>query len=133
MRPKEMIQSLLMVGWTEIGIAQFCGVSQATVNRNRHALYGNPRFNLVDGLQELMENPTPINRTRDGEVMTSQKNCPTPDTVGNMALRDYFAAKAMASLMLMSRDQDLFLSDKDMAEMSYEMADEMLKARKASK
>ena len=56
-----------------------------------------------------------------------------PTQYSGMTLRDYFAAKAMASLMTMSRDQDLFLSDKDMADMSYEMADEMLKARKASK
>ena len=128
MRPKEMIQSLLMVGWTEIGIAQFCGVSQATVNRNRHAIYGNPRFNLVEGLQELMENPTPINRTRDEEVMTTQKICSTPETVGNMPLRDYFAAKAMQALIEKYDESPVEISLE-----AYEFADAMLKAREASK
>jgi hypothetical protein len=46
-----------------------------------------------------------------------------------MTLRDYFAAKAMQSLMW---DKDLDLDNRsDVAEVAYAYADEMLKARKA--
>jgi hypothetical protein len=46
-----------------------------------------------------------------------------------MTLRDYFAAKAMQSLMW---DKDLDLDNRsDVAEVAYAYADEMLKAREA--
>jgi len=47
---------------------------------------------------------------------------------GGMTLRDYFAAKAMQSLMW---DKDLNLDNRaDVAEVAYAYADEMLEARK---
>jgi len=52
----------------------------------------------------------------------------TPYNPG-MTLRDYFAAKAMQSLMW---DKDLDLDNRsDVAEVAYAYADEMLKAREA--
>jgi hypothetical protein len=43
-----------------------------------------------------------------------------------MTLRDYFAAKAMQAMLQLGADSEAFEED---AEMSYQMADEMLKAR----
>jgi hypothetical protein len=48
---------------------------------------------------------------------------------GGMTLRDYFAAKAMQSLMW---DKDLNLDNRsDVAEVAYAYADEMMEARNA--
>lgn len=44
-----------------------------------------------------------------------------------MTLRDYFAAKAMQAMLQLGADSEAFEED---AEMSYQMADAMLRARK---
>jgi hypothetical protein len=49
--------------------------------------------------------------------------------VGGMTLRDYFAAKAMQSLILQSTGADFEIPDA--AEDAYSYADAMLKAREA--
>ena len=56
-----------------------------------------------------------------------------PKTTG-MTLRDYFAAKAMQQLMpMVSNDpRTLMPLDFDVANMAYQMADAMLKARNAA-
>ncbi|HIC8876644.1 TPA: hypothetical protein ACW7Z1_003175 [Enterobacter hormaechei subsp. xiangfangensis] len=57
-------------------------------------------------------------------------------TSGGMSLRDYFAAKAMQSALLTSKPEnplgrmDIFAQS--VAEISYEMADAMLRAREES-
>ena len=43
-----------------------------------------------------------------------------------MTLRDYFAAKAMQAMLQLGADSEAFEED---AEMSYQMADAMLRAR----
>ncbi|MGR3180920.1 hypothetical protein [Enterobacter cancerogenus] len=53
-----------------------------------------------------------------------------------MTLRDYFAAKAMQSALLTSKPENPFgrmdIFAQSVAEISYEMADAMLRAREAS-
>jgi len=58
----------------------------------------------------------------------------TPGDEPGMALRDYFAAKAMQQLMpMVSNDpRTLMPLDFDVANMAYQMADAMLKARNAA-
>lgn len=65
-------------------------------------------------------------------VAGSEHNYP----IEGMTLRDYFAAKAMQSALLTSKPEnplermDIFAQS--VAEISYEMADAMLRAREAS-
>ena len=46
--------------------------------------------------------------------------------LSGMTLRDYFAAKAMQAMLQLGADSEAFEED---AEMSYQMADAMLRAR----
>jgi len=48
-----------------------------------------------------------------------------------MTLRDYFAAKAMQSLIINTDENSAFEADLWVGNMSYEIADAMLKARDA--
>ena len=60
------------------------------------------------------------------------KAFPSPyavDEHGGMDLRDYFAAKAMQSLITIDLDSDF--NDVLIAQAAYEVADAMLKARRA--
>ena len=57
-----------------------------------------------------------LESNRDGYAVT-----------GGMTLRDYFAAKVLQGLLASGLDQPKF----EFARKSYEMADEMLKAREA--
>jgi len=65
-----------------------------------------------------------------GGVILAHTNPPV-QIKGEMSLRDYFAAKAL--LGFLSYNGGNSLKDHQLAEASYDMADEMLKARNAKK
>lgn len=60
---------------------------------------------------------------------------PNKDQMGDgpsgMTLRDYFAAKAMQGMILGCYSKNCEYQEKSIADRSYEMADQMLKAREA--
>lgn len=56
-----------------------------------------------------------------------------PDWLTGMTLRDYFAAKAMAGLILNEADQNIAEVESALAELSYGIADAMLAAREAAR
>ena len=124
MTPQEMIKTLMLVGWSQEGIARYAGVTQPTINRISNGIAKNPRYALVDSLKELVKSPTPVNRLSDVSQVTEDRTQPL--SVG-MTLRDYFAAKAMQALI--SSPKLGVFEDGVIAEAAYKISDVMLKAR----
>ncbi len=69
-----------------------------------------------------------MNANIEPVVIDSQDRC-----ASGMSLRDYFAAKAMASIIAVFPPNDAMPKESEVAKWSYDQADAMLAARKESK
>lgn len=55
MRPSTLIMTLMKAGWPQAKIADYIGVSQATISRILSGKHKNPRYHVVDRLRRLVE------------------------------------------------------------------------------
>lgn len=55
MSPKQIVDRLIEIGWTQDQIAESIGVAQSTVHRIRIGATKTPAYQIVDRLRELVQ------------------------------------------------------------------------------
>ena len=64
MTPQDIIQTLMMVGWTQVEIAREIGLSQPSVNRIAKGKHG-CRWQYWAAMQKLLDQPPPMARSKE--------------------------------------------------------------------